>query len=58
MNRDMKKIIENTVVNNRYSLNAMELAELSLEKPTQAILDAFTYGYALGRKEEQNARKA
>ena len=54
--RNMKKIIEHTNVNYRYSMNATELVELCiqfLKAPADAIYNAFTYGYALGAKAER-----
>ncbi len=54
--RDMMKIINNTDINYRYSMNATELVELCiqfLKAPADAIYNAFAYGYALGAKAER-----
>lgn len=55
--RNMKRIIENADIDRRYSLTVVELFKLRSEDPLVAIIDAFEYGYELGKRAEKSKRK-
>ena len=55
--RNMKRIIENSDIDYRYSMNATELCVLCSEDPVDAVMDAFTYGYELGKRAEKAKEK-
>lgn len=60
MKRDMKAIIATTekTIPTGYQLNFSEAIQLKTETGiTEAIANAFTYGFALGRRAEKNAKK-
>lgn len=55
--RNMKQIIENVDINDRYSLSAYEAINLCLKGGIESVMDAFAYGYALGAKAERAKQK-